>query len=160
MHADDHREAAAQGDAGAQYALGLCYLSGGDGLRTDLVEAERLIRLSANQGYARAQLALAVMYKNGNCVLRQNYLEAARWCRRAIRSWWTLPQRYLNAMFETQPGLQEERAANDTARALQSQPTDGAVSAAHDAGKAGDVRDGLQVCIQDAHLSCTDLVQT
>jgi TPR repeat protein len=107
MHADDHREAAARGDARAQYALGLCYLRGEDGVRTDLVEAERLIRLSAKQEHDCALLTLAEMYRISDCVPRQKYLEAARWCRRAIMSCRAFHQDHLDHFFGKHPGLQE-----------------------------------------------------
>jgi TPR repeat protein len=52
--------AAAQGDAAAQYNLGLFYAEG-KGVAQDFVEAARLWRLAAAQGYAVAQLSLGAL---------------------------------------------------------------------------------------------------
>ena len=76
-----YRKAAEQGDAEAQFYLGLCY-SNGDGVAKDLKEAAKWWRKAAEQGEAAAQYNLGVCYSNGNGVAK-NYQEAVKWYRKA-----------------------------------------------------------------------------
>ena len=66
-----------QGDADAQYNLGLRYGTG-EGVPQDHAEAVRWLRLAADQGYAEAQNNLGFMYATGRGV-PQNDAEAVRW---------------------------------------------------------------------------------
>ena len=75
------RLAADQGDAEAQYCLGIMYRNG-DGVPQDYAEAVRWLRLAADQGVALAQAILGIMYRKGEGV-PQDYAEAARWSRLA-----------------------------------------------------------------------------
>ena len=75
------RRTAAQGDAAAQYNLGLMYDTGG-GVPQDYGEAVRWYRLAADQGIAVAQYNLGGMYATGRGV-PQDYGEAVRWYRLA-----------------------------------------------------------------------------
>ncbi|MBQ9771958.1 MAG: sel1 repeat family protein, partial [Lentisphaeria bacterium] len=52
-----YRKAAEQGNALAQYNLGVCY-ENGEGVQKDLVQAVFWFRKAADQGYAQAQEAL------------------------------------------------------------------------------------------------------
>lgn len=63
-----------QGNASAQYNLGLKYFKG-EGVRQDYNKAFDLYQKAANQGYAGAQNNLGLMYSRGNGVL-QNYISA------------------------------------------------------------------------------------
>ena len=67
---------AKQGNADAQYGLGLMYYKG-QGVAQDYKEAARLFGLAAAQGDASAQYNLGVMYFKGQGVA-QDYKEAAR----------------------------------------------------------------------------------
>ena len=58
---------AEQGDASAQYNLGVMY-NNGRGVPEDEAEAVKWYRLAASQGYATAQYNLGVMYDNGDGV--------------------------------------------------------------------------------------------
>ena len=58
---------AEQGNADAQYNLGIMY-DNGYGVPQDYAEAVRWYRLAAEQGYAKAQFVLGVMYDNGRGV--------------------------------------------------------------------------------------------
>jgi len=49
-----YRKAAEQGDAGAQYNLGVMYKNG-QGVKQDHAEAVRWLRKAAEQGHANAQ---------------------------------------------------------------------------------------------------------
>ena len=64
---DTVRQAAEQGDATAQFNLGVMYAKG-EGVPQDDVEAVRWFRLSAEQGHASSQGALGAMYMNGQGV--------------------------------------------------------------------------------------------
>ena len=67
----DLRVRAEQGDASAQFNLGVMYVNG-RGVPEDDVEAVRWFRLAAEQGDALAQLGLGVMYANGRGVPQDN----------------------------------------------------------------------------------------
>ena len=68
---------AEQGDALAQYNLGLMYYNG-QGVPQNYKEAVKWYRLSTEQEFASAQTNLGVMYDNGQGV-PQDYKEAVRW---------------------------------------------------------------------------------
>ena len=72
-----YRLAAGQGDASAQYHLGLMY-DNGKGIPQDDAEAIRWYRLAAEQGSASAQNNLGVMYGTGEGVPQDN-VEAHMW---------------------------------------------------------------------------------
>ncbi len=73
----EFRSLAEQGDAGAQYYLGLMY-GNGEGVPQDYAEAARWHRKAAEQGVAEAQFNLGVMYNNGQGV-SQDYAQAHMW---------------------------------------------------------------------------------
>jgi hypothetical protein len=68
---------AEQGDADAQFNLGLMYETG-DGVARDYAEAIKWYRLAARQGISKAQNNLGVMYELGSGVL-QNNVTAHMW---------------------------------------------------------------------------------
>lgn len=70
-----------QGNAKAQYFLGVMYANG-QGVSKDYSEAAKLYILSAEQGYSPAQYNLGLLYGNGYGVL-QDYLEAVKWLKLA-----------------------------------------------------------------------------
>ena len=88
----DCRKKAEQGDAGAQYDLGLMY-NNGQGVAQDYKEAVKWYKHSAEQGHAEAQNALGIVYANGQSVA-QDYEEAAKWYRKAAE------QGVVNAQYE------------------------------------------------------------
>ena len=71
------RPLAEQGDANAQYNLGIMYRNG-RGVPRDFAEAARWYRKAAEQDYAPAQNSLGVMYDNGYGV-PQDYVQAHMW---------------------------------------------------------------------------------
>ena len=71
------RLAADQGDAGAQFNLGLMY-DLGRGVPQDYAQAVKWYRLAANQGYASAQANLGNMYYLGQGVPK-DYVLAYMW---------------------------------------------------------------------------------
>ena len=72
---------AEQGDASAQFSLGVMYATG-EGILKDDAEAVRWYRLAAEQGNASAQFNLGVMHAGGRGVLKDD-AEAVRWYRLA-----------------------------------------------------------------------------
>ena len=68
---------AEQGDALAQYNLGVMY-DNGEGVPEDDAEAVRWYRMAAEQGFAPAQYNLGNMYVNGEGV-PENYVLAYAW---------------------------------------------------------------------------------
>lgn len=68
---------ARQGDANAQYHLGVMYHNG-FGVTQNLQEAINWYRKAAEQGLAAAQYNLGVMYHNGGKV-KQDYVQSYMW---------------------------------------------------------------------------------
>src|SRR5665213_4469482 len=75
------RPPAGQGNAKAQYDLGVMYAKS-QGVAQDYTEAGRWYRKAAEQGNTEAQYDLGRVYDNGQGV-PQNYAEAMRWYRKA-----------------------------------------------------------------------------
>ena len=69
--------AAEQGDADAQYNLGIAYANG-VGTNRDYVASIKWFRRAADQGAAPAQFNLGVIYQRGLGV-PQDYVESAKW---------------------------------------------------------------------------------
>ena len=79
--AHGYRLAAEQGDAEAQFNLGVRYFHG-RGVPEDIQEAIRWVRLAAEQGHAEARISLGALYDEGRGVPR-DHEEAVRWYRLA-----------------------------------------------------------------------------
>ena len=75
------RPLANDGNATAQFNLGLMYLTG-QGVRQDYSAAAIWFRKAAEQGYAHAQSNLGILYRDGRGVA-QDYTEAVMWFRKA-----------------------------------------------------------------------------
>ena len=71
------QQRADQGNAEAQFSLGLMYATG-DGVSQDITQAVVWWRKAADQGYATAQYNLGAMYASGEGV-PQDYVEAHKW---------------------------------------------------------------------------------
>ena len=72
-----YEKAAVQGNAEAQFNLGLMYRKG-EGVRQDYVKARQWYEKAAKQGHAQAQNNLGFMYDHGKGV-RQNKRTAKEW---------------------------------------------------------------------------------
>ena len=94
---DTVRQAADQGDAAAQYNLGLMYTNG-EGVLEDDAEAVRWFRLAAEQGHAKAQLNLGGMYALGRGLPKDD-AEAVRWFQLAAEQGYAKAQGALGAMY-------------------------------------------------------------
>ena len=74
---DRFRTAAAAGNTGAQFNLGIMYMSG-RGVEQDDTEAFGWFRKAAEQGDAEGQINLGAMYSDGRGV-QQSVVEAVKW---------------------------------------------------------------------------------
>ena len=74
----DCRVKAEQGDAKAQYNLGVIY-DKGEGVIQDDKEAVKWTRKAAEQGHAKAQYNLALMYDNGRGVPKDYVMAHMYW---------------------------------------------------------------------------------
>jgi TPR repeat protein len=102
------RARADQGDAKAQYSLGVIYARG-QGVPQDHAEAVRWYRKAADQGYAKAQFNLAFMYYQGKGV-PQDYTQAVRWYRRAADRGDAIAQYYLGSSYAQGQGVSQDYA--------------------------------------------------
>ena len=93
------RSLADQGNADAQYNLGVMY-SNGHGVSQNHAEAAKWYRRAADQGHAAAQYNLGTMYSTGDSVL-QNHAEAAKWYRHAADRGHAAAQYNLGVMYST-----------------------------------------------------------
>ena len=103
---EEYRKAAAQGDANAQYNLGVMY-DNGDGVTQDYQTALKWYRKAAAQGDATAQYALGVMYDNGNGVT-QDYQKALEWYRKAAAQGDAKAQYNLGVMYNNGNGVTQD----------------------------------------------------
>ena len=101
-----YRAEAEQGDAPAQYNLGIMY-DNGRGVPEDDIEAVRWFRLAAEQGDALAQYNLGNMYANGDGVPEDD-IEAVRWYRLAAEQGHALAQYNLGIMYANGDGVPED----------------------------------------------------
>ena len=100
------RPLAAQGDASAQYSLGLMH-EYGQGVRQDDAEAVEWYRKAAMQGVALAQYKLGVMYDNSWGVPR-NDTEAVKWYAKAAEQGHPLAQHDLALMYVSGAGVPKD----------------------------------------------------
>ena len=97
---------AEQGNAEAQYLLGVMYGSG-DGVPQDYKEAVKWYRKAAEQGNAEAQYSLGLMYATERGV-PQDYKEAAKWFRKAAEQGNAEAQYLLGAMYVRGEGVLQD----------------------------------------------------
>ena len=100
------RLAADQGDATAQYNLGVMYAKG-KGVPQDHAEAVKWYRLAADQGEARAQFILGIMYAKGEGVTH-DYAKAVKWFRLAADQGEAMAQFSLGAMYAQGVGVPQD----------------------------------------------------
>ena len=100
------RPLADQGDAYAQYNLGLRYANG-QGVPQNYEEARKWYRLAADQGNTRSQFRLGVLYADGHGV-PQNDAEALKWYRRAADRGNALAQYNLGVRYANGQGVTQD----------------------------------------------------
>jgi TPR repeat protein len=91
------RKKAEQGDAQAQFELGLCYCNG-RGVPQDDKEGVKWFRLAAEQGNAKGQLILGLFYSDGRGV-SQDDKESVKWYRLAAEQGNAGAQRILGSCY-------------------------------------------------------------
>ncbi len=102
------RPLANDGDAVAQFNLGLMYMTG-HGVQQDDAAAALWFRKAAEQGYAFAQSNLGVMYRDGRGV-PQNYLDAVMWFRKAADQGDAVAQYCLGQQYANGAGVPQDFA--------------------------------------------------
>jgi len=100
------RPLAEQGNAVAQFGLGLMYAHG-LGVPQDHREAVKWYRLAAQQGNAVAQFGLGVMYAGGLGVPKDDR-EAVKWVHRAAEQGEASAQLYLGTMYANGQGVPKD----------------------------------------------------
>ncbi len=103
-----YRLEAEQGDADAQYNLGVCY-DNGQGVDEDDAEAVKWYRKSAEQGHAGAQYNLGWCYDNGKGV-DEDDAEAVKWYRKAAEQGDADAQYNLGVCYDNGQGVDEDDA--------------------------------------------------
>ena len=98
--------AADEGNAAAQYNLGVIY-ENGSGVAKQYKTAVRWYTLAADQGYAAAQYNLGVIYENGSGVAKQ-YKTAVRWYTLAADQGYVEAQYNLGVIYENGSGVAQE----------------------------------------------------
>jgi TPR repeat protein len=97
---------ATQGDARAQFSLGVMY-ENGQGVPQDYKEAVKWYRLAADQGNAGAQVNLGAAYEYGQGV-PQDYKEAVKWYRLAANQGNDTAQLNLGVAYEYGRGVPQD----------------------------------------------------
>ena len=98
-------QVAEQGNAEAQFNLGLMY-DNGQGVCQDYAQAVQWYRKAAEQGYAEAQFNLGVMYANGQGV-RQDHAQAVQWFGKAAEQGLANAQYNLGVMYANGEGIHQ-----------------------------------------------------
>lgn len=101
-----YRKAAEQGDAQAQYVLGLMYFDG-RGVVQDDQQAQAWYRKAAEQGYASAQVNLGLMHVSGRGVPKDD-AQAVAWLRKAADQGNPYGQHGLGLMYMVGRGLPKD----------------------------------------------------
>lgn len=138
---------ATNGDAIAQYRLGVLYALG-QGVRQDYQHAAQLFKTSAEAGVAEAQYNIGVMYGNGIGIDR-DVVEAARWYRKAAAQGNANAEFNLGAAYSTGIGVQQsmDQAAQWFRRAASA----GVVNAQYNLGLLYERGDGVPVSQLEAY---------
>ncbi len=102
------RPLADQGNASAQYNLGVMY-SNGEGVSQDFAEAAKWYRKAADQGNGSAQFKLGFMYDVGQGISK-DFAEAAKWYRKAADQGIASAQSNLGFMYHIGKGVSKNFA--------------------------------------------------
>ena len=97
---------AEQGNANAQFNLGLMYEKG-KGVPQDYKEAVKWYRMAAEQGVTYAQANLGLMYNKGQGVPHDNK-EAVKWYRRSAEQGFAKAQVNLGSMYGNGEGVPQD----------------------------------------------------
>lgn len=112
IHADDwlknKMKEAEQGDAGAQFHVGLAY-DLGDGVPEDNATAMHWYQKAAEQGEVRAQVNLGSMYERGDGILKDD-MAAFNWYQKAAELGFAMAQYNVGLMYDFGRGVPEDKA--------------------------------------------------
>lgn len=97
---------AEQGDASAQYALGVMYMFG-QGVKEDYTQAFYWTNKAAQQNHASAQNNLGALYKHGQGV-KQDVVEAVKWYQKAAEQENGLAQKNLGKHYYSGQGIEKD----------------------------------------------------
>jgi TPR repeat protein len=103
-----YRPLAEQGNAYAQYTIGVMY-DNGQGVPQDYSEAVKWFRAAAEQGNADAQYATGLMYRDGQGV-PQDYSEAVKWFYLAAEQGNADAENKVGAMYFAGQGVRQDYA--------------------------------------------------
>ncbi|MFO1055465.1 MAG: tetratricopeptide repeat protein [Dongiaceae bacterium] len=103
------RHLAEQGNAAAQYRLGILYALGGRGVARDDAEAVKWYRKAAEQGLAEAANNLGIHYRAG-AGIAQDDVQAVRWFRAGAEGGDAAAQVNLGAMYADGRGVRQDYA--------------------------------------------------
>ena len=103
---DRYRRDAENGDAEAQYELGLSYIYG-VGVEENISEGVKWFQKAAEQGKTEAQFNLAIAYANGRGI-QQNSVEAAKWFQKAADQEDAASQYFLGTMYSHGDGVRQD----------------------------------------------------
>lgn len=101
------RPFAEQGEAQAQWGLGVMYANG-QGVIFDAATAVSWFRKAADQGHANAEYGLGVMYENGFGV-QQSHTEAVNWYRKAAEHGHAAAQYSIGVNLDYGIGVERDR---------------------------------------------------
>lgn len=104
-----YRPLAAQGNAEAQYFLGMAHTKGLGGVEKDYAEAVKWFRLAAAQRYMKAQYYLGVLYGTGDGVTKDD-AEAAKWWLLAAAQGHVVAQWFLGGAYSRGEGVAQDYA--------------------------------------------------
>ena len=91
---------AEEGDADAQYNLGICYENGQGGLLKSDIQAVKWYRLAANKGHPEAQYKLGIFHEEGRGKLERSDIEAAKFYKLAANEGNAAAQYKLGSFYE------------------------------------------------------------
>ncbi len=102
-----YKKAAEQGDAEAQYNLGVCYYTG-TGIKEDKEEAAHWYRKAAENGNAMAQYNLGNCYYTGTGI-KEDKEKAVLWYRKAAEQGNKIAQYSLGFCYKNGTGIKEDK---------------------------------------------------
>ena len=108
LSATEPQEQAKDGDATAQYNLGICYYNG-DGVVVDKAEAVKWLRKAAEKGHLQAQTLIGAFYFQGDGVAVDK-AEAIKWFRKAAVQGYPQAQSILGSCYFKGEGVAEDQA--------------------------------------------------
>jgi TPR repeat protein len=108
LSATEPQEQAKDGDATAQYNLGICYYNG-DGVAVDKAEAVKWLRKAAEKGHLQAQTLIGAFYFQGDGVAVDK-AEAIKWFRKAAVQGYPQAQSILGSCYFKGEGVAEDQA--------------------------------------------------